>query len=142
MIPSEKIESQKAKKSQKLLWKHHTSKQSIESYEYKFAKSSSPSMSWKLNTSLTEKDSMDRGAWIKNPERKAWGRLKRTKSPKAQKMCKMAWEWGTNEYFSLPYVTILWCPSWKLPEDRGNNETHIPGLKGVILTLKSWVPFS
>ena len=50
--------------------------------------------------------------------------------------CKMAWECETNEYFYLPYVTILWCPSWKPPEDKGNNETHIPGLKGVILTLK------
>ena len=40
------------------------------------------------------------------------------KSPKAQKW-KMAWEWGTNEYFCLPYVTILWCPSQELPEDRG-----------------------
>ena len=24
-----------------------------------------------------------------------------------------------NEYLYLPYVTILWCPIWKLPEDRG-----------------------
>ena len=31
----------------------------------------------------------------------------------------MAWEWGTNEYLCLPYVTILWCPSWELPEDKG-----------------------
>ena len=44
--------------------------------------------------------------------------MKGQKSPKAQKV-KMAWEWGTNEYFCLPYVTILWCPSWKLPKDRG-----------------------
>ena len=42
----------------------------------------------------------------------------RTKFQKHKK-CKRAWEWGTNEYFCLPYVTILWCPSWKLPEDRG-----------------------
>ena len=32
---------------------------------------------------------------------------------------KMAWEWGTREYLCLPYVTFLWCPSWKLPKDRG-----------------------
>ena len=25
-----------------------------------------------------------------------------------------------------------------LPEDRGKNVTHLPGLKRVILTLKSW----
>ena len=89
------------------------------SHEYKIAKSSSSSMSWKLHTSLTQKDTMDRGTWIENSERKAWGGQSRTKSPKSQHRCKMAWEWGTNEYFCLPYVTILWCLSWKLPEDRG-----------------------
>ena len=75
----------------------------------------------KINTFLTQKDTMDRGAWIKNSERKAC-RKTHMKSTKVQKhkKCKMAWEWGTNEYFCLPYVTILWCPSWKLPEDRGN----------------------
>ena len=94
-------------------------KQSTESYKYKIAKSSSPSVSWKLNTSLTQKDTMDKGSWIKNSERKAWGGLKRKKKSKSTKKYKMAWEWGTNEYFCLPYVTILWCPSWELPEDRG-----------------------
>ena len=44
-------------------------------------------------------------------------RTQKDKSPKAQK-CKMAWEWGANEYFYLSDVTILWCPSWKLPKDR------------------------
>ena len=43
---------------------------------------------------------------------------KEQKVQEAQK-CKMAWEWGTNEYLCLPYVTLLWCPSWKLPKDRG-----------------------
>ena len=105
------------------------------------AKSSSPSMSWKLNTSLTQNDTMDRGAWIKKFRKKGMQEEKGQKCPKAHKW-KMAWKWGTNEYFCLPYVTILWCPSWKLPEDRGNNETHIPGLKKVILTLKSWFQFS
>ena len=61
----------------------------------------------------------------------------RTKFQKPKK-CKMAWESRTNEYFYLPYVTILWCPSWKLPEDKGKNETHTPGLERVILTLQSW----
>ena len=37
----------------------------------------------------------------------------------------MAWERGTNEYFCLPYATILWCPSYQLLEDRGNNDTHL-----------------
>ena len=73
----------------------------------------------KINTSLTQKDTMDRGAWIKISERRQKGGLKRKdKSPKAQK-CKMAWEWGTNEYLCLPYVTILWCLSWYQPKGRG-----------------------
>ena len=55
----------KADKSQKLLRKQYVSKQSTESYEYKIAKSSSLSVRWKVNTSLTQKDTMDRGAWIK-----------------------------------------------------------------------------
>ena len=38
----------------------------------------------------------------------------------------MAWEWGTNEYFCLPYVTILWCPSWELPNDRGKKWNSYP----------------
>ena len=50
--------------------------------------------------------------------------MKRDKSPKAQKSAKMAWERGTNEYFCLPCATILWCPSYQLPEDKSNNEIH------------------
>ena len=65
------IEIQKENKSRKLLRKQYVSKQSNESYEYKIAKSSSSSVSWKLNTSLTQKDTMDRGAWIKNFRKKA-----------------------------------------------------------------------
>ena len=60
-----RIECQKENKSQKLLRKQYVSKQSIELYEYKIAKISSPSVSWKLNTSLTQKDAMDRGSWLK-----------------------------------------------------------------------------
>ena len=79
-------------------------------------------MSWKLNTSLTQTDTMDRGSWINNSERKACRRTqKKGQNSKSTKKCKMTWEWGTNEYFYLPYVTILWCPSWKLPGDRGKN---------------------
>ena len=83
---------------------------------------------------------MDRRALIKFRKKGIRGTQKEQKVQKAQK-CKMAWEWGTNEYLCLPYVTIMWCPRWKLPEDKGNNETHIPGLKIFILTLKSWFPF-
>ena len=47
----------------------------------------------------------------------------------------MAWEWGTNEYFYLPYVTIMWCPRWKLPKDRGKK------IKLIFLASKelSWI---
>ena len=38
----------------------------------------------------------------------------------------MAWEWGTNEYLCLPYVTILWSPSWELPKDRGKKWNSYP----------------
>ena len=43
---------------------------------------------------------------------------------KSTKDAKVAWERGTNEYLCLPYATILWCPSYQLPEDKSNNETH------------------
>ena len=110
--PMPRIESQKANKSQK------TPKKAI-------------CIKTKYWTILVQ-DTMDRGAWIKISERRQKGGLKRKdKSPKAQK-CKMAWDWGTNEYFCLPYVTILWCPSWELSKDKGKNEIHIPGLKQVI----------
>ena len=117
MIPCQESKAKRLKKSQKLLRKQCISKQSTKSYEYKIAKSSSPSVSWKLNTSLTQKDTMDIGSWI-NFKKKGTRKTQNDKSPKAQK-CKMAWEWGTNEYFYLPDVTILWCPSWKLPKDSG-----------------------
>ena len=94
-------------------------KQSIESYKYKIAKSSSPSVSWKLNTSLTQKDTMDRRAWIKKFRKKGMRRTQRNKKFTSIQKCKMAWEWGTNEYVCLPCVTILWCLSWKLLEDWG-----------------------
>ena len=99
--PMPRIECQKANKSQKLLRKQYVSKQSTELYEYKIAKSSSPSMSWKLNISLTQKDTMDRGAWIKNSERKACRRtqMKGQKS-KSTKIAK----WHGNEEQMNIYV--------------------------------------
>ena len=75
-------------------------------------------MRWKVNTSLTQKDTVDRRAWIKFKKKGTW-RTHKNKRFKRHKKCKIAWEWGTNEYFCLPYVTILWCLSWKLPKDRG-----------------------
>ena len=113
-------------------------KQSTESYKYKIAKSSSPSVSLKLNTFLTQKDTMDREAWITNSERHAWGESKGQKLQKHKK-CKMAWECETNEYFCLPYVRILWCPNWSYlkREVLTKKLTHILSLERVILTLNS-----
>ena len=123
--PMSGIEMPKANKSQNLLRKAICIKTKYWTILVQDCQSSSLSMIWKLNTSLTQKDTMDRGAWIKNLERRHAGGLKRKdKSPKAQK-CKMAWEWGTNEYFCLPYVTILWCPSWELPKDKGKKMKFI-----------------
>ena len=57
--------------------------------------------------------------------RQGMRKTQKDKKSKSTKKCKMAWEWGTDEYLCLPYVTILCCPSWKLLEDRGKNETHL-----------------
>ena len=73
------IESQKANKSQNLLRKAICIKTKYWTILVQYCQSSSPFMSWKLNTSLTQNDTMDRGAWIKYSERKAWEGLKRTK---------------------------------------------------------------
>ena len=43
-------------------------------------------MRWKVNSSLTQKDTMDGRAWIKNSERKADGGLIRTKVQKGTKV--------------------------------------------------------
>ena len=110
--PMPRIESQKENKSQKSPKKAICIKTKYWTIWVQNCQSSSPSMSWKLNTSLTQKDTMDRGDLIKiQKEMHAEGIKKGQKSPKEQK-CKMAWEWGTNEYFCLPYVTILWCLNW------------------------------
>ena len=50
-------------------------------------------MSWKLNISLTEKDTMDTGAWIKISERRQAGGLKRGQNSKGTKSAK----WHGNE---------------------------------------------
>ena len=88
-----RIESQKANKSQKTPKKQYVSKQSTEPYEYKIAKSSSPFVSWKLNTSLTQKDTMDRGSWIKIQRERHAGWLRKDKKVQKHKSAK----WHGNE---------------------------------------------
>ena len=103
------------------------------------AKSSSPSVSWKLNVSLTQKDTMDRRAWIKFRRKGIRRTQKDIKS--TNKKCQVAWEWGTNEYFFLPCVTILWRLGWKLPKDKAKMKSAYLSLERVILNLKFWFPF-
>ena len=120
MILCQDLKAKKANKSKKYPKKAMCIKKKYWTIWVQNCQSYSLPVSWKLNISLTQKDTMDRGAWIKNSERKASRRNHKGQKVQKHKKCKMAWEWGTNEYFCLPYVTILWCPSWKLPEDRGN----------------------
>ena len=113
------IECQKADKSRKLLWKHYVSKQILNHISTKSPKV--PLRPWAEKwIHLSHK----RTLWIEEPESKFRKKgmqedsYERTKVQK-HKRCKMAWEWGTNEYICLPYVTILWGLSWKLLKDRG-----------------------
>ena len=142
-----RIESEKANKMQeKLLRKQYVSKQSTESYEYKIAKISSLSMSWKLNTSLTQKDTMDRGAWMKNSERKACRRTHKKKGgdKKVQKHNSAKWH-GNEEQMNIPvYYMLQSCgvQAGSYPKIEVKNQTHTSSLERVILTLKPWFPFS
>ena len=116
-----RIEIQKANKSQNILRNQYVSKQSTEPYEYKILK-----VLLRPWAEIWIHLSHKRTLWIEEHEWKFRKKgmqedsCAKDKSPKKHKKCKMAWEWRTNEYFCLPYVTILWCPSWQLPEDRGN----------------------
>ena len=137
-----RIESQKANKSQNLLRKQYVSKQSIEPYEYKIAKGLLRLWAEKINTSLTQKDTMDRGAWIKNSERRHAGGLRKDK--KVQKHKSAKWH-GNEEQMNIPiYHMLQSCvlQAGSYPKTKVKNETHIPSLKRVILNLKSWFPFS
>ena len=104
------------------------------------AKSSSLSVSWKLNASLTQKDTMDRGAWIKIQKERHEEDSRGQKVHK-HKRCKMALEWGTNEYFCLPCVPILWCLSWKVLKDRGKMKLIYLALKESSLLWDFGFPF-
>ena len=117
------------------------SKQSTKSYEYKIAKSSSPSVRWKLNISLTQKDTMDRGAWIKI-QKERHEQVSKDKSPKSTKSAK--WH-GNEEQMNISvYQMLRSCgvQAGSNPKTEVKNETHTSGLERVILTLKPWFPFS
>ena len=68
----------------------------------------------------------------------------RIKSPKVQK-CKSAKWHGNEEQMNIfVYHMLQSCgvQAGSYSKTEVKNETHIPGLKRVILTLKSWFPFS
>ena len=116
--PMPGIESQKENKSQNILRKAICIKTKYWTILVQDFQSSSPCVSWKLNASLTQNGTMDRGAWIKISERRKKGGLKRKdKSPKAQKG-KMAWEWGTNDYFCLPMLQSCGVQVGSYPKTR------------------------
>ena len=84
----------------KILRKQCVSKQSTKSYEYKIAEISSPSVSWKSHTSLTQKDTMDRGAYWKIQKERHEEDSEGPKSPQAHKSAK----WHGNEEQMNIYV--------------------------------------
>ena len=64
---------------------------------------------------------------------------------KVQESTKSAKWHGNEEQMNIyVYHMLQSCgvQDGSLPKDRGKNENHIPSLKRVILTLKSWYPFS
>ena len=127
-----RIEIQKENKSQNLLRKKYVSKQSTEPYEYKISKVLLRPWSWKMNTSLTQKDTMDRGAWIKNSERRHAGGLRKDK--KLQKHKSEKWHGNEEQTNISVYHMLQSCgvQAGSYPKTEVKNETHIPGLKRVI----------
>ena len=137
-----RIESQKANKSQKTPKKVICSKIKCWTIWVQDCQSSSPSVSWKLHTSLTQKDTMDRGAWIKNSERRHAGGLRKDEKSKSTKVQKCH---GNEEQINFSVYHMLQsygvqAESYSKTEVK--NETHTSGLERFILTLKPWFPFS
>ena len=87
--PMPRIESQTANKSQITPKKAICIKTKYWTILVQDCQSSSLSMSWKLNTSLTQKDTMDRGAWIKFRKKGMQENSKRTKRTKRSKSTKV-----------------------------------------------------
>ena len=68
--------------------------------------------------------------------------MKKDKSPKAQKVLK--WHGNEEEMNISVYHMLQPCgaQAGSYLKIEVTNETHLPGLKRVILTSKSWFPFS
>ena len=84
--PMPRIESQKANKSQKSPKKAICIKTKYWTIWVQNFQSFSMFVSWKLNTSLTQKDTMDRGAWIKIQKEGMQEDSERTKKSKSTKV--------------------------------------------------------
>ena len=126
-----RIESQKAKKSQNSYESNVYQNKVLNHMSIKLPKVPLRPWAEKLNTSLTQKDTMDRGAWIKIQKERHEEDLK-DKSPKAQKNVK--WH-GNEEKMNISiYHMLQSCGSQagNYPKTEVKNEIHIPGLKSVI----------
>ena len=62
-------------------------------------------MSWELNKSLTQKDTMDRGAWIKKFRNKGMRRTQKDKKSKSTKKC-VKWH-GNEEQMNISIYHML-----------------------------------
>ena len=128
-----RIESQKAKKIQKYPNKEICIKTKYWTIWVQDCQSSSPSVRWKLNTSLTQKDTMDRGAWIKQFRKK--GMQEDSKERIKSKSTKSAKWHGNEEQMNISIYHMLQSygvQARSYPKTEVKNETHIPGLKRVI----------
>ena len=133
MIPCQELKAKRKIRVKKLLRKQYVSKQSTELHEYKIAKSSSLSVRWKLNTSLTQKDTKDRGAWIKKFRKKGMQEDSKERT-KVQKQKSAKWHMNEEQMNISTYHMLQSCgiQYGSYPMTEVKNETHILGLKRVI----------
>ena len=97
-----RIESQKANKSKKYPKKAICIESKYWTKWVQNCQISSLSVSWKLNTSLTQKDTMDRAAWIKNSQRHE----EDSKGKKFQKHKSEKWH-GNEEQTNISVYHVL-----------------------------------
>ena len=86
---------------------------------------------------------MDRGTWIKNFRKKEKRRTQKKGQKSKRTKVQNSMGMRNKQIFLL---TICYNPvvsqAGSYPKVEVKNETHIPGLKRVFWTLKSWFPFS
>ena len=140
MIPCHWIEIQKANESLNLLKSNMHQKHVLNHISMNEIAKVLLRLWVEIKISLIQKDTMDRGAWIKIQKESNQEDSEGLKS-RSIKKCKLAWERGTSGYICLPYVTILWCLSWKPPKGIGKIKLISSALEELSKLLKSWFPF-